>query len=661
MKKLLLCTRAKFIGFLTVLLLTPFLLFSQPDPADIQQSIVDGLEWLVDQQEVDGSWNAYGSYEAGTGLALYKLCERAYELNDPDIESPFDPDYEYHQNVIDGFDWLFKQLTVHDIGLQDHTTGATGTLDDPDVNGNGTGVCALYNSYRETYSTGILLTAIAASGTPGGVVNAPGYPVDGWTYLDVAQDMVDFLAWGQVEYPVPGITKEGGWEYYHMDNGAYGSGWMGDQSNSGYAVLGLAEAQTFGATIPDWVKTEMNAWIDWVQDDVDDPKQANDGGSWYSYPGDGIGVNTLKTGNLLTQMALVGDDAGTQRVLDAVDYIERHWGDAGGANSPPGWNGNPYGSAPAQYQSMFCLMKGLVFIGIDEFGGINWFDDIATVILAQQETVVGPNFGSWQSSSGRGEPVIITIWALLTLEKIAPPPPITYVDFDVHPTSWPNPINANSQGVTPTAILGTEAFDVTTIDVETLYLDFDPEDDGDNVYPVNWAYEDVTQPAGTDWECNDTEEGPDGFEDLTLKFNTQELVTALGEVEDGDELIIKIVGNLVDDGQAIEGDDCIVIKKKGKKDAEITSPTLFNLAQNYPNPFSGTTTIAFTLKETNDVTLKVFNSLGVEVATLYDGTAKAEQKYTIDLAGDLLSEGIYLYVLQSEGKILGTNKMLLIK
>jgi len=139
MKTLLLFGRR--IQFCILLLfLTPFLLLGQPPTQEeFQQSIDVVLVWLVAQQHTDGYWNAYdGELEAGTGLALYKLCERAYELG---YESPFDVNYIYHQNVIDGFNWVFNQLMVVPISLQDHTTGATGTWDDPDVNGNGNGVC----------------------------------------------------------------------------------------------------------------------------------------------------------------------------------------------------------------------------------------------------------------------------------------------------------------------------------------------------------------------------------------------------------------------------------------------------------------------------------------------------------------------------------------
>jgi len=390
----------------------------------INQAIEDGLAWLVNQQDTSGganhgTWTGYGSREAGTGLALYKLCERAYELG---YDSPFDPEYEYYQNVMDGFNWTFTKLSVYDISLQDHTSGATGTVDDPDTNGNGKGVASGYGTTRETYYTGIFLAAISASDTFDRVIDVSGSPVDGWTFGDVAQDMVDFLAWAQVDPVYSPYSKdyhEGGWDYYHVDNGSGGTSWKGDQSNSGYAMLGLAEAQDFGCTVPDWVKTELDWWIDWVQDDIDGDIYDRDGGSWYSYSGDGIGVNILKTGNLIFQMAFVGDTPTDSRVIDALDYLTVHWNDSGGSNSPPGWRDRP-GKPYSQYQAMFCAMKGLEYMGIDTFDGIDWFKDFSDAIIDEQVKTPGPTNGSWQQSSGRGDAILITEWALLTLERIAP-------------------------------------------------------------------------------------------------------------------------------------------------------------------------------------------------------------------------------------------------
>ena len=63
------------------------------------------------------------------------------------------------------------------------------------------------------------------------------------------------------------------------------------------------------------------------------------------------------------------------------------------------------------------------------------------------------------------------------------------------------------------------------------------------------------------------EEGPDCIMDLTLKFKAQELVAALGEVEDGDCLVLHLTGNLMDEygGGPFVGEDVVWILKKGKK------------------------------------------------------------------------------------------------
>jgi len=63
-----------------------------------------------------------------------------------------------------------------------------------------------------------------------------------------------------------------------------------------------------------------------------------------------------------------------------------------------------------------------------------------------------------------------------------------------------------------------------------------------------------------------TTEGPDGFTDLVLQFDTQAVVAALGEVNDGDVLVLELTGNLQPPVgvNAIVGEDVVVILKKGK-------------------------------------------------------------------------------------------------
>ena len=88
-------------------------------------------------------------------------------------------------------------------------------------------------------------------------------------------------------------------------------------------------------------------------------------------------------------------------------------------------------------------------------------------------------------------------------------------------------------------------------------------------------------------------------------------------------------------------------------------PVTSDLKQNFPNPFNPSTTISFTIPTSGDVYLKIFNSLGEEVAKLVNGYAEAGE-YTLNFdAGDLPS-GMYVYQLKTNESSL-TKKMLLLK
>jgi spore coat protein A len=88
-------------------------------------------------------------------------------------------------------------------------------------------------------------------------------------------------------------------------------------------------------------------------------------------------------------------------------------------------------------------------------------------------------------------------------------------------------------------------------------------------------------------------------------------------------------------------------------------PLKFSLMQNYPNPFNPTTTIKFTLPENSFVTLKVYDILGRETATLINQVApKGNHEVNFNASG--LASGMYVYRL-SAGSFTETKKMLLMK
>ena len=175
--------------------------------------------------------------------------------------------------------------------------------------------------------------------------------------------------------------------------------------------------------------------------------------------------------------------------------------------------------------------------------------------------------------SADGLPVVATIQftavpscTLTETVGIAPEPcsvglPIV-VPVDIRPGSCPNPLNCKSKGNLPVAILGTVTFDVTQVDPATIRLA--------GVAPLRWDYEDVAAPfepySGKQdcaVDCNSM--GPDGYMDATIKFDTQEVLAALGEtIQDGVCIVAQLTGNLRESagGTGIVGEDLIRINCK---------------------------------------------------------------------------------------------------
>jgi hypothetical protein len=88
-------------------------------------------------------------------------------------------------------------------------------------------------------------------------------------------------------------------------------------------------------------------------------------------------------------------------------------------------------------------------------------------------------------------------------------------------------------------------------------------------------------------------------------------------------------------------------------------PTRYELSQNFPNPFNPTTMIGYQLPAASHVTLKVYDILGREVATLVD-QKQNPGKYGVKFDGSHLSSGVYLYRL-SAGSYTATKKLVLLK
>lgn len=331
--------------------------------AEINTAIDNGITWLVAQQHSAGDWGS--SYRvAETGLAVLKLEDRAYELGFTD---PLDPSYEYSDEIQKGLDYLFTRVEVggdHDGAIW-------------------------YSSSHRCYETSVAIMAISRSGHPEKIVTVG--PRTDWTYKQVVEGAVNYLDLAQHKSG----TYEGGWRYYRGYSDA-------DNSVSGWTTLGLIYAQNeFGVAIPTQMLTHLDNWINYIQNDAS-------GGSGYTTPGNY--VNILKTGNLLFQMKMVGDDQTSERAQNAIKYIQNNWNNNYVSYQyGPGWK-------PRHIQSMYTTMKGLEAMGIDTLavGGnpVDWYDEFATALVRTQEAE-----GWWATEKDGPTTILTTCWALLVLEK----------------------------------------------------------------------------------------------------------------------------------------------------------------------------------------------------------------------------------------------------
>ena len=80
---------------------------------------------------------------------------------------------------------------------------------------------------------------------------------------------------------------------------------------------------------------------------------------------------------------------------------------------------------------------------------------------------------------------------------------------------------------------------------------------------------------------------------------------------------------------------------------EIVEVKEYNLDQNYPNPFNPSTRIAFSIPNNANVTLKVYDILGTEVAELISNEQKAAGRYEVNFDASRLASGTYIYKLQA--------------
>ncbi|MCH8153535.1 MAG: FG-GAP repeat protein [Planctomycetes bacterium] len=168
------------------------------------------------------------------------------------------------------------------------------------------------------------------------------------------------------------------------------------------------------------------------------------------------------------------------------------------------------------------------------------------------------------------------VW-ILFLDGIA----IGEVRLDIKPGSCPNSFNRNSHGVLPVALVGTDSFDVTQVDLSSILL-ARADGVGGSVAPnegppgPHSEFEDVATPFDGEL-CDCHEESGDGILDLSMKFKTDDVVASLqlNDLPAGDLVELVVSGALLD-GTAFSASDCIRLVPPG------TPPGMLAVGSNLP-------------------------------------------------------------------------------
>jgi hypothetical protein len=211
--------------------------------AEVNAAIDEGLWELHKSQRrfVEGGAEVgdWATWSWAHGLTAANL--NAFEVNGHLANG--DPANPYTETTQRALRRLFQYLGVRALPLQ---TNGLGTFN-PDANGNGLGIYVAQGYYF--YQGGMFMDAIVASGTPNAIATTGGTNINGRTFKEIVQDMVDDHAWAQYDYS-PG----GGWRYNSNE--------YPDNSACQWAVVGmLAAERNWGCTIPAIVKQWNVPWL----------------------------------------------------------------------------------------------------------------------------------------------------------------------------------------------------------------------------------------------------------------------------------------------------------------------------------------------------------------------------------------------------------------
>jgi len=252
-------------------------------------------------------------------------------------------------------------------------------------------------------------------------------------------------------------------------------------------------------------------------------------------------------------------------------------------------------------------------------------------------------------------------------------PPLAGV-IDIKPGTCKNPFNIknfefiasrnpNAGGKMPVAILGSDRFDVTEIDISTVRLN------GAAPLRRGQSFSDIAGPGESEGPCHCAEEGPDGYTDLLLKFSNQQIVPKriiLSIPVPGEVCTMLMTGEFFD-GTAFQMSDCVTLVGEPPRFDKPDRPMLTGetrLMGASPNPFNPVTTIAFELAIPGEVSITVYDVSGRMIRSLVKGHLSSGVHEVTwngrDRNGATAASGVYFYRLMA-GDVQETRKMVLLR
>ena len=377
---------------------------------------------------------------------------------------------------------------------------------------------------------------------------------------------------GAVSNLVANQYGTGGWGYGSAE--PFGA----DNSHTHVALLALYVAAKAGYTVPVATWTQAASYLE-TEQQPDGGWEYWEGGGDPGWTPTGLGSYGSMTAPGVMGLEMCEDMGATLTpgsVSAGIDWLATTYtfnSPAPSTCSNPGANGLNFLGETWMHYFMWTVEEAMVVPTEKKYlthssgsPSYDWYYDGADFLVNSQIMISpapAPPQGYWSNPnedypySGMVSDLDVTCFAMLFLEKVTAQVVTVYVD--IKPGSCPNPLNLKSKGVLPVAVLGTEDFDVTTIDPLTILLSREEVEEG--VALIRSDYEDVATPfEGELCDCHDL--NGDGYADLTLKFKTQELVETLGLGEvAGDEIPLTLTGNLRESegGTAIKGADCILV------------------------------------------------------------------------------------------------------